>query len=213
MEWAAAVLYLFIGFLFLFQVVFRVARRWLKFPTPAFMTLIIDNPFRRRFIQSPDTIADRMGLEPGMTVVEVGPGKGSYTFAVARRVAPGTVYACDIQPAVVEGLRARAASEGVANVDSRVEDAYAFSFGDDTVDRVLMIACLPEIPEPVRVLRECRRILRPGGLICLSELLPDPDYPLRSTERRWAAEAGLEFDEEFGNFFVYQLHFKKPLPA
>jgi ubiquinone/menaquinone biosynthesis C-methylase UbiE len=213
MEWAAAVLYLFVGFLFLFQVVFRVARRWLKFPTPAFMTLIIDNPFRRRFIQSPDTIADRMGLEPGMTVVEVGPGKGSYTFAVARRVAPGTVYACDIQPAVVEGLRARAASEGVANVDARVEDAYAFSFGDDTVDRVLMIACLPEIPEPVRVLRECRRILRPGGLVCLSELLPDPDYPLRSTERRWAAEAGLEFDEGFGNFFVYQLHFRKPAQA
>jgi ubiquinone/menaquinone biosynthesis C-methylase UbiE len=98
-------------------------------------------------------------------------------------------------------------------VDSRVEDAYAFSFGDDTVDRVLMIACLPEIPEPVRVLRECRRILRPGGLICLSELLPDPDYPLRSTERRWAAEAGLEFDEGFGNFFVYQLHFRKPAQA
>jgi ubiquinone/menaquinone biosynthesis C-methylase UbiE len=76
-----------------------------------------------------------------------------------------------------------------------------------------MIACLPEIPEPVRVLRECRRILRPGGLICLSELLPDPDYPLRSTERRWAAEAGLEFDEGFGNFFVYQLHFRKPAQA
>jgi len=210
MEWATLALYLFLGFLFFIQVVLRVARRWLKFPTPAFMTLIIDNPFRRRFIQSPDTIADRMRLEPGMTVVEVGPGKGSYTFAVARRVAPGTVYACDIQSAVVEELRARAASEGVANVDARVEDAYAFSFGADSVDRVLMIACLPEIPEPVRVLRECRRILRPGGLVCLSELLPDPDYPLRSTERRWAAEAGLDFDAEFGNFFVYQLHFKKP---
>jgi len=213
MEWTTLALYLFVGFLFFMQVVLRVARRWLKFPTPAFMTLIMDNPVRRRLIQNPETVADRMGLKPGMTVVEVGPGKGSYTFAVARRVAPGTVYACDIQPAVVEGLRARAASEGVANVDSRVEDAYDFSFGDGSVDRVLMIACLPEIPEPVRVLRECRRILRPGGLICLSELLPDPDYPLRSTERKWAAEAGLEFDEEFGNFFVYQLHFKKPLPA
>ncbi|HEX9914672.1 MAG TPA: class I SAM-dependent methyltransferase [Candidatus Bathyarchaeia archaeon] len=213
MDWVALVFYLFVGFLFLFQVVFRVARRWLKFPTPAFLTQVIDNPIRRRFIQSPDTIADRMELEPGMTVVEVGPGKGSYTFAVARRVAPGTVYACDIQPGVVERLRERAAREGVANVDARFEDAYGFSFGEGTVDRVLMIACLPEIPEPVRVLRECRRILRPGGLVCLSELLPDPDYPLRSTERRWAAEAGLEFDAEYGNFFVYQLHFRKPPQA
>ena len=48
------------------------------------------------------------------------------------------------------------------------------------------------------------------GLVCLSELLPDPDYPLRSTERRWAAEAGLEPDSEYGNLFVYQLHFRKP---
>lgn len=213
MEWATAVLYLFVGFLFLFQVVFRVARRWLKFPTPAFMTLIIDNPLRRRLVQSPDTVAERMGLEPGMTVVEVGPGKGSYAFAVARRVSPGTVYACDIQPAVVEMLRERVTREGVLNVDARVEDAYGFSFGDGSVDRVLMIACLPEIPEPVRVLRECRRILRPGGLVCLSELLPDPDYPLRRTEKRWAADAGLELDHEFGNFFVYQLHFRKPSQA
>jgi ubiquinone/menaquinone biosynthesis C-methylase UbiE len=210
MEWTALALYLFAGFLFLFQVVFRVARRWLKFPTPAFMTLIIDNPLRRRFIQSPEVIADRMGLVPGMTVVEVGPGKGSYAFSVARRVAPGTVYACDIQPAVVERLRRRSARGGVDNVEARVEDAYGFSFGDATVDRVLMIACLPEIPEPVKVLRECRRILRPGGLVCLSELLPDPDYPLRRTEKRWAADAGLELDQEYGNFFVYQLHFRKP---
>jgi ubiquinone/menaquinone biosynthesis C-methylase UbiE len=210
MKWVALIFYLFVAFLFLFQVVFRVARRWVKFPTPEFMTRLIDNPLRRRFIQSPDTVADRMGLEPGMTAVEVGPGKGSYAFAVARRVAPGTVYACDIQSTVVERLKERAAREGVLNVDARVEDAYGFSFSEDSVDRVLMIACLPEIPEPVRVLRECRRILRPGGLVCLSELLPDPDYPLRRTEKRWAANAGLELDQEYGNFFVYQLHFRKP---
>jgi ubiquinone/menaquinone biosynthesis C-methylase UbiE len=148
-----------------------------------------------------------------MTVIEIGPGKGNYTFAVARRVAPGTVYACDIQPAVVEQLSARAARLGVTNVEALVDDAYNLGFDDDSVDRVLMIACLPEIPEPVRVLRECRRVLRPGGLVCTSEILPDPDYPLRGTEKRWATEAGLELDSEFGNFFVYQLHFRKgPLP-
>jgi ubiquinone/menaquinone biosynthesis C-methylase UbiE len=48
------------------------------------------------------------------------------------------------------------------------------------------------IDNPVRVLWECRRVLKPGGLVCLSELLSDPDYPLRGTEKRWAEEAGLE---------------------
>jgi len=68
------------------------------------------------------------------------------------------------------------------------------------------IACLPEI---LRVLRECHRILKPDGLICLSEVFPDPDYPRRRTEKQWADEAGFELDEEFGNWFVYQLNFRK----
>lgn len=150
-----------------------------------------------------------MMLEPGMTVVEVGPGKGSYTFEVARRVAPGMVYACDISPFVIKRLRERTEREGVVNVITLIDNVHSFSFGDDTVDRVLMIATLGEIPDPVAVLRECRRILRPGGLVCLSELLPDPDYPLRGTEKRWAEEAELVLDGEYGSFFVYQLHFKK----
>jgi ubiquinone/menaquinone biosynthesis C-methylase UbiE len=172
----------------------------------------MDNPFRRRFIQSPNTIADRMELEPGMTVVEVGPGKGSYTFAVARRVAPGTVYACDIQPSVVERLRERAARDGVPNVDARVEDAYGLSFSEGSVDRAFMIACLPEIPDPVKALSECHRVLKPGGLLSTCELLMDPDYPLMGTERRWAAEAGLEPYREYPGLLSYQMVFRKPTP-
>jgi ubiquinone/menaquinone biosynthesis C-methylase UbiE len=144
-----------------------------------------------------------------MTVVEVGPGKGSYTLEVARRVAPGTVYACDVSPFVVDRLQERVARKGIGNVQVRIDDIQDLYLGDYTVDRVLMIATLGEIPEPVAILRECKRILRSGGLVCLSELLPDPDYPLRGTEKRWAAEAGLVLDGEYGNFFVYQLHFKK----
>ena len=72
-----------------------------------------------------------------------------------------------------------------------------------------MIGCLPEIPEPGRVLKECERILKPSGVVSLSEVFPDPHYPLRRTEKRWAAEAGLNFSEEFGNWFVYQLNFEK----
>ena len=72
------------------------------------MTQFIDNPIRRRYIQKPEEIADRLELEPGMTVLEIGPGKGSYTIEVARRVHPGTVYAFDISPTVVGKLGERA---------------------------------------------------------------------------------------------------------
>lgn len=52
----------FLTWLFILQVLFRVIRHWRHFPVPAFMVQLIDNPVRRRFIQNPDVIADRVGL-------------------------------------------------------------------------------------------------------------------------------------------------------
>jgi SAM-dependent methyltransferase len=204
------IFWIFTIFFFLVFVVLRVIKHFVHVPIPGFATQLIDNPVRRRLFHRPEVVAERMRLKPGMVVVEIGPGKGSYTLAVAEAVSPGgMVYAVDIQESVVDRLRKRVEREGVSNVEPRVEDAYVFSFEDGSVDRVLAIACLPEIPEPIRVLKECHRILKPNGMVCLSELLPDPDYPRRSTEVGWANEARFELSEEFGNLFVYHLNFKK----
>lgn len=191
--------------------ILRVVRHFYHFPIPWFLTQLIDNPIRRMFIQRPDTVAERMRLKPGMTIVEIGPGKGSYTKVIAERVLPeGKVYAIDIQESIIERLRKRFEREGIENIYPKIDDAYNLSFEDGSVDRVLAIACLPEIPDPVRVLKECHRVLKPGGLVCLSEVFSDPDYPRRSTEKSWAEEAGLVLEEEFGSFLLYQLNFVKP---
>jgi len=176
------------------------------------MTRLIDNPIRRRFIQKPNRIAERMRLEPGMIVVEIGPGKGSYTKAVAEKVLPnGKVYAIDIQESVINRLKRRIKKEDISNIVPKIDDAFNLSFENKSVDRIFAIACLPEIPDPVKALKEFHRILKPSGIISLSELFPDPDYPRRKTEKKWAEIAGFELDEEFGNWFVYQLNFKKKL--
>ncbi|MFQ6125703.1 MAG: class I SAM-dependent methyltransferase [Candidatus Heimdallarchaeota archaeon] len=198
------------SFLIFIQVILRIIRYFYKFPTPAFFTRLIDNPYRRRFIQRPDVLVERMKLEPGMIIVEIGPGKGHYTQAVAEKILPdGKVYAIDIQDTVIERLKMRIEKEGITNIVPQIDNAYDFSFADESVDRVLAIACLPEIPNPVKVLQECYRILKPDGLVCLCELFPDPDYPRRKTEKYWAEEAGFELRQEFGNWFVYQLNFGK----
>ncbi len=174
------------------------------------MTKLIDNPLRRKFLQNPDIIAERMQLKPGMIVVEIGPGKGSYTKAVAKRILPdGKVYAVDISEKVISRLKEKIEEEGITNIVAQIDDAYKFSFATESVDRVLAVACLPEIPDPIKVLAECRRILKPDGLVCLCELLFDPDYPRRKTEKRWATEAGFELHQEFGRWAAYQLLFKK----
>lgn len=74
----------------------RVIRYFYKFPMPEFLANLIDNPLRRR-IQPPSEMPRRHGIEPGMTVLEVGPGNGRYTLETARRVGPaGKVIAIDI---------------------------------------------------------------------------------------------------------------------
>ncbi len=206
LQWVlVAILLYLVHFLFIAKVV----RHYFHFPIPGFLTQLIDNPIRRR-IQRPEVLAERMKLKPGMIVVEVGPGKGNYTKAVAEKILPGgKVYAIDIQESVIERLKKRIEKWGITNIIPKIDDAYNLSFANQSVDRILAICTLAEIPEPVKVLREFHRVLKPDGLVCLSEMFLDPDYPRRITEKRWASEAGFELREEFGNFFIYQLNLGK----
>jgi ubiquinone/menaquinone biosynthesis C-methylase UbiE len=196
--------------LFFILVVLRIVRYYNKFPIPAFATLLIDNPIRRRFIQNPHKIAERMELKPGMVVLEVGPGKGRYTEVIAKRVEPqGVVYAIDIQESVINRLEQRITKENIENIIPKIADVYKLPFENETIDRVYANAALPEIPNPVKALKEFFQVLKPDGLVSLCELFIDADYPRRSTEKKWATEAGFTLQNEFGNWFAYQLNFKK----
>ena len=190
-------------------VLLKIVRKIHHFPIPAFAVRIIDNPIRRRFIQKPDLIADRMKLEPGMNVLEIGPRKGTYTKAVAKKILPnGKVYAIDIQESIIEKLKDRVKEENFSNIIPKMDDAYNLSLEDESIDRIFAVACLPEIPDPVKVLKEIKRVLKRDGIISLCKLVIDPDYPLRRTEKKWAHNAGLIFIEQFGNYFSYQLNFE-----
>jgi ubiquinone/menaquinone biosynthesis C-methylase UbiE len=78
------------------------------------------------------------------------------------------------------------------------------------VDRAFLVTVLPEIPDRHRALLELHRVLKPGGVLSISEEFLDPDYPLVRTVIRWAGEAGFELVERHGNWFVYTLNFRKP---
>jgi ubiquinone/menaquinone biosynthesis C-methylase UbiE len=173
------------------------------------MTKLVDNPIRR-LIQNPEIIAKRMQLQPGMIVVEIGPGKGTYTKTIAKKTLPtGKVIAIDISEAVIRDLNKKLKKEKITNIEPRVENAYNLPIPNESIDRVVAIAVLPEIPKPIKVLSEFKRILKPDGIVSLSEIIFDPDYPRRKTEIKWAQQAGLKLDEKFSNILSYQLNFKK----
>lgn len=187
----------------------RIVRHFYKFPMPQFMANVIDNPLRRK-VQPPDETAIRHGIEPGMAVLDIGPGNGTYTMAAAGRVGPsGKVIAVDIEPRMIERVQQNAAKAGLQNVEARLADVYNLPFDDETFDVITMITVLGEIPQPERALAECHRVLKPNGILADSELFLDPDYKKQSTLRREAEAAGFHHKETTGNFFVYAMQFSK----
>lgn len=176
-------------------------------PCPASLSWLVDLPIRRRYMRS---VLDRVGIRAGETVLELGPGPGAFTVDAARRVGPhGRLIAVDVQPAMIARVRERVRRAGLDNVETHVASAYMLPIENASVDRAFLVTVLPEIPDPVRGLREVHRVLKPGGVFSTTEEFLDPDYPRRGTTIAWARAAGFELSERFGNWFVYTLNFRK----
>ncbi|MBC8512190.1 MAG: class I SAM-dependent methyltransferase [Dehalococcoidia bacterium] len=207
------VLSIILGLFALWQVLIRVFRKLFHFPAPAFIGSFLDSNYRRK-LQPPEKIIQRSGIRKGTRVLEVGCGSGAYTTFVARAVGrEGRVYALDIQPEMLQQLEsklARPENEDIRNVELVNSSAYELPFDDDSLDLVYMVTVLQEIPDRSKALQQVRRVLKPGGILSVTEWLPDPDYPWKSTTIKIGREAGLVLDEAPGNFWHYTVRFRKP---
>jgi len=200
---------LFVGGLaFLWLVVVRIlAKLHGGEPCPFALARIVDNPIRRRYMAR---VLGHVGIQPGERVLELGPGPGSFSVEAARLAEPGgSLIAVDIQPQMIAALEKRAQKAGVSNIETHVAGALDLPLEDRSVDRAFLVTVLPEIPDRHRALLELSRVLRPGGVLSITEEFLDPDYPLARTTIRWAREAGFELAERHGNWFVYTLNFRK----
>lgn len=187
----------------------RIVRRFYKFPMPRFLVNLMDDPLRRR-IQPPEGAPAQHGIEPGMTVLEVGPGDGTYTVATARWIGEnGRLVTIDIEPRTVERVEQRLRKEGITNVEARWANVYDLPFEDNYFDAAYMIAVFGDIPDPEKALSELQRVLKPGGTLAFSELLFDPDYSLAKTLIRKASAAGFRLKRREGHILYYTLVFEK----
>jgi ubiquinone/menaquinone biosynthesis C-methylase UbiE len=201
-----------LGIFTLYQIALRLIRKVWRFPAPAFIGRFLDSDYRRT-LQPPGPIVTRSGAQPGMKVLEIGCGSGAYTTFFARAVAPtGEVAALDIQPAMLAQLTAKLAkpeNQDIHNIVLHEASAYELPFDDNTLDLVYMITVFQEIPDRDRTLAEVLRVLKPGGLLAITEWLFDPDYPLMSTTIKQGMRAGFAVDAVLGNWWTYTVRFKK----
>lgn len=107
-------------------------------------------------------------LAPGLRLLDIGCGPGTITVDFADRLAPGSVIGLDAAPAIIEQASALGGSR--PNVEFVVGDAYDLEFAADSFDVVHAHQVLQHLSRPVEVLRELRRVVRPGGVVAVREV-------------------------------------------
>ncbi len=110
-------------------------------------------------------------LKPGMDLLDLGCGPGSISMGLARAISPGRLTGVDLEESQIGIARQEAAKEGVENADFSIGDATRLGFPDGSFDAVHCHALVEHVPDTRAVLGEIRRVLRPGGLVGIRDLL------------------------------------------
>ena len=123
---------------------------------------------------------ERMGIQPGDRVLEVGVGTGINTSLYPRNC---HVTGIDFSTPMLEKARERKVREGLKNVRLFEMDAANLTFADDSFDIVYAPYLVSVVPDPVQVVREMRRVCRPGGKIIVLNHFRSANAVLSRVER------------------------------
>ena len=120
--------------------------------------------FRPGGLELTKKAADFIGLKNGDRVLDIGCGLGG--SLIFLRDSYGIVpFGADIEPATAEKAKAALGTDCVI-----CADACRLPFDEESFDAIFMECVLTLIPEPVKALREAKRVLSPGGFLVISAL-------------------------------------------
>ncbi|KAI0647373.1 methyltransferase type 11 [Trametes meyenii] len=109
-------------------------------------------------------------LQPNMTLLDIGCGPGTITTDFAALLPDGRVTGLEAPNSdVLTKARAHAVERGIDNVIFVTGDALALPFPDATFDVVHAHQVLLHVGDPVGMLKEMRRVAKPGGIVAARE--------------------------------------------
>jgi uncharacterized protein len=159
----------------------------------------LENPLRR-LIASPRRLAERAQVSPGSRVLELGPGPGYWSRALADRVPQGHLALCDLQAGMLAMARTKFAAEPVSYLAG---DAVALPYRSGAFDAAVLVTVLGEVPAPRACLVELRRVLRAGARLVIAETRLDADFTRFEQLRGMVEPTGFTLDRRYGPPFHY----------
>lgn len=109
----------------------------------------------------------KAGFDTGY-LLDAGCGTGERTIELAQTFSDAKILGLDLSQPLVE--KAREKSENISNVVFQMGDVQAMPFRDDSFDVVISINMLHVVDDPVVMLNEIERVLKPHGLLGLGDL-------------------------------------------
>lgn len=111
-----------------------------------------------------EAILESAHLRPGMRVLDLASGVGDPALSIAREVgSTGRVTATDIGPGMISLAEELARKQGLGNIEFREASAEALPFPDASYDAITCRFGIMFFPDLPRALRECFRVVKPGG--------------------------------------------------
>ncbi len=178
----------------------------------------------REVFHEKDAILKACGIQPGMTVADVGAGTGLYTRLFSNATGEdGWVYAVEINARFLEHIQARAKEEGQHNITTVLCPQDSVTLAPDSVDVAFVCDVYHHFEFPASTMKSLFRALKPGGTVVVVDFERiegvSSDWILnhvRAGKEVFKSEiesVGLEFVEEVkvdGLKENYFLRFKKP---
>lgn len=172
---------------------------------------------------NPEALVGEFGVQPGMQIADLGCGTGHIGIIMAQRVGEnGKVTAVDIMEDKLESIRVRAKEAGLNNLETVHADLEVLGstgLADNSQDLAVLVNILFQSQKKSEILREAKRLLRPGGMLIIVDWkkaaggLGPPDE-LRTDEiamQSTVISEGLVLSRNFNvGKFHYGLIFQKP---
>ena len=165
---------------------------------------MLDSPERIESMRVPELIA-RLGIQKEMVIADVGAGSGALTGPLALATGPrGTVYASDIDQALIDHIAQRAQASRLSNVRT-VLGTFTDPKLPQQVDLALMNDVLHHVQDRAAYLKSVARHLKRGGRLAVVDYTPDasphkgnPELIVSEAQANaWAEAAGLVRGESF----------------
>jgi ubiquinone/menaquinone biosynthesis C-methylase UbiE len=133
---------------------------------------------------------EQLKIQPGWTVCDLGCGNGYHALQMAKLVGEkGTILAEDIQPEMLDMLKARNEGRGIANIKTILGELWDPKLPPASCDLILLVDVYHEFGNPAEMLKAMHDSLKPDGVVALVEFRSeDPNVPIKPEHKMSRAQ-------------------------